>query len=105
MNPSDRLPGWIQSGPDCLTDPYGYLGPCPTSQCHVGKSCMGCNCHVAAGPVTWSVLTVFRYMHAAHGVTVEVARQQAWQLTFNPAEWTAACSPARAWSPAETDSQ
>lgn len=35
--PYNRLPGWIQSGPDCITDPYGYLAPCPTSKCRVGK--------------------------------------------------------------------
>lgn len=32
-----RAPGWVQSGPDCLDQPYGYLAPCNASRCQVGE--------------------------------------------------------------------
>lgn len=41
---NSRVPGWVQSGPDCLDQPYIYLAPCDGSTCKVGKCSMTCAC-------------------------------------------------------------
>jgi hypothetical protein len=46
-----RLDGWVQSGPDCDTEPYSYLAPCPYAKCRTGRQtiCIRCKDQVDQG--------------------------------------------------------